>query len=82
MAVALERELDTFQKALPSLLEVEENRGKYALIHADRVDSIWDTVDDALAAGYDRFGLEAFLVRQIIEYERPQYFSRNLKPCP
>jgi hypothetical protein len=79
--VALERELETFRKELPGLLLVEGNRGKFALVHGDRVDSAWATVDEALAAGYDRFGLEPFLVKLITEHEQPRYFSRNVPPC-
>jgi hypothetical protein len=35
-----------------------------------------------LIAGYDHFGLESFLVKQIVEHEIPLYFSRNVVPCP
>jgi len=37
--------------------------------------------DDALAAGYDRFGTDPFLVQEITDDERPKYFSRNVAPC-
>ena len=82
MDVALEREMETFHKALPSLLTDEGNRGKYVLIHADKVDSVWDTFDAALEAGYDRFGSESFLAKEITDHEEPQYFSRNITRCP
>ncbi len=80
--MALERELETFRRELPHLLQGEGNRGKYALVHGDKVDSVWDTVDQALEAGYDRFGLEPFLVKQVTEHEEPRYFSRGIKRCP
>ena len=79
--MALERELETFAKVLPDLLKDDAKRGRYALIHADRLDSIWPTMDEALAAGYDRFGLEVFLVKEITEHEKPLYFSRSVSPC-
>jgi hypothetical protein len=80
--VALEQELTTFRRELPALLRDEGKRGKYVLVHGDTVDSVWTTVDEALAAGYDRFGIEPFLVQQITEHERPHYFSRNVTRCP
>lgn len=78
MASIFERELATFRRELPCLLRDENNRGKYALIYGDRVDSIWDTVEQAVEAGYDRFGFEQFMVKEITEHEKPLYFSRNL----
>jgi hypothetical protein len=81
MTVALERELDTFHRQLPDLLRDESNRGRFALIHADAVAGLYPTFDAALAAGYDKFGLEAFLVKEVTDHEEPRYFSRNLR-CP
>jgi hypothetical protein len=80
--VTLERELEAFGKQLPELLKDEGKRGKYALVHGDDIDSVWPTIEDALQAGYDRFGLDVFLVKEITEREKPQYFSRNVKRCP
>ena len=65
----------------PALLADPQNLGKVALIHGDKVDSVWPTMDEALAAGYDRFGLEQFLVQEIVEKERVYYFSRNVPSC-
>lgn len=81
MDVALKQELATFDRELPSLLQQEGNRGKFVLIYADRVDSVWQTRDKALEQGYERFGLEPFLVKEITDHEQPRYFSRNLKRC-
>jgi hypothetical protein len=79
--MALERELETFQRELPGLLQTAGNRGKYALVHGDKVDSLWPSVDKALAAGYQRFGLESFLVRVVTDAEGSSYFSRNVTRC-
>jgi hypothetical protein len=81
MTVALETELETFQRELPALLQVPGNRGRYALVHGDKVDSIWATLDEALTAGYERFDLDPFLVKEITDHEETQYFSRNVNPC-
>ena len=79
--MALERELVTFRKELPGLLATEGNRSKFVLIRGETVAGVWSTVDEALAAGYDRFELAPFLVKEIIEHEKPRYFSRNITSC-
>lgn len=81
MNMALEQELETFQKELPNLLQNEANRGKFVLIHGESVQGVWDTFEKALEEGYDKFGLEPFLVKEITEHEEPRFFSRNLKRC-
>jgi hypothetical protein len=50
---------------------LKEHEGKYVLIQGDRVDSFWDTEDDAVVAGDDRFGLTPFLVKKVPEKEEP-----------
>jgi hypothetical protein len=76
--MALEREWELFRSELPRLLADPANLGKYALIHAGQIDSIWPTMDEALEAGYHRFGIEPFLVQHIVEKEKPVYFSRSV----
>ncbi len=81
--MALERELETFLRELPRLLADPANRGRFALVHGDSVDSLWPTLEAGLEAGYLRFGVEPFMVKEITEHEETQYFSRNLfKRCP
>jgi hypothetical protein len=79
--MVLEQERETFGRELPNLLREEGNRGKFALVRGDTVDSLWPTVDEALAAGYDRFGLDPFLVQEVTEHEEPRYFSRGVTRC-
>lgn len=79
--MALERELETFKKELPRLLQGPANRGKFALIHGETVQGLYASVDDALAAGYQFFGLGPFLVQEVTEYEQARYFSRNVTRC-
>jgi hypothetical protein len=69
-AVELERDLQAFRTALPELIK------------AAMIDSVWPTFDDALGAGYARFGTDRFLVQEITDIEKPKYFSRNVAPCP
>lgn len=81
MAATLDREITTFRRELATLLADPANRGRYALVHADAVAGLYPTFETALAAGYDRFELSPFLVREVTDHERPKYFSRNLR-CP
>jgi hypothetical protein len=47
--MALEKELQTYQDSLPSLLREE---GRFVLIHGGDVVGIFDTYGDALDEGY------------------------------
>jgi hypothetical protein len=79
VATELERELAAFQRDLPGLLADPANVGKFALVHGDEVAGVYPTFDEALAAGYDRFGLDPFLVKEVLEHERPIHFTRKLR---
>ena len=81
-AMSLERELEAFRRELPGLLSNPANRGKYALVFGDDLHSVWPTINEALAAGYENFQLAPFLVKEITEHERPRHFSRNVTRCP
>jgi hypothetical protein len=73
--MALEAELETFEKRLPELLPREN--GRFALVHGDDV-SVWPNADAAIDAGYNRYGFDRFLVKEIVEQEKPRYFSRRV----
>jgi hypothetical protein len=60
---ALEKELRTYHRELPRLLADAE--GKFAVIHGDEVSGTWETYEDALQAGYDRYQLTPFLVKKV-----------------
>jgi hypothetical protein len=60
--MALEREYETYQKKRQELLKDE---GKFVLIHGDEVVGVWDTWEEALNAGYDKYGLPPFMVQKI-----------------
>jgi hypothetical protein len=59
-----QRDLQTYRRELPRLLR-EGHAGKYAIIREDQVVGVWDTVDDALQAAGERFGLEPVATYQI-----------------
>jgi hypothetical protein len=48
-----------------SRLVAEGHEGRCVLIRGDKVESIWDTFDDACQAGRERFGFTPFLAQPI-----------------
>jgi hypothetical protein len=55
----------TFFRELPRLI-AEGQEGRYALVRDDELLSVWDTLDAAAEAGYERFGLgERFMTQKI-----------------
>jgi hypothetical protein len=77
--MALEKELATYERKLPELLPEE---GKFVLIHGDDVAGTWDTYEDALKSGYEKFRLEPFLIKRIQWAETVHNFSRDMRICP
>jgi hypothetical protein len=78
IGMTLDQELQTYRKALPKLLPQE---GKFALVHGTEIAGTYGTYEDALQAGYDRFGLEPFLVKQVQAVERVQFLTRDVVPA-
>jgi len=76
--MAPEREITTYGRELPNLLQHE---GKFALIHGQEVAGVYASYEDALKVGYEKFGLEPFLVKRIQAVEQVQFFARDLDPC-
>jgi hypothetical protein len=76
--MALEQEQSTYQRELQGLLS---SAGKYVLIHQDKVAGVYDTYDDALKIGYEKFGLQPFMVKQIEALERANRFTRDISTC-
>lgn len=56
-------ELDTYKDNLTNLLIT--NEGRFVVIKDDWILGVYDTYDDALDAGYFRFGVGPFLVKKI-----------------
>lgn len=75
----LETELQTYKDRLT---ELSASEGKFVLIRGSDVAGIFDTYADALSAGYERFKLAPFLVKQISSTEVLAYFTRDIDlPC-
>jgi hypothetical protein len=80
VAMALEKELETYKKKLS---ELEASEGKFVLIHGDEVVGIFAAYEDALREGYEKFNLTPFLVKKIQAVEQVQYVTRHITfPCP
>ncbi|HEY0746606.1 MAG TPA: hypothetical protein VGD63_07900 [Steroidobacteraceae bacterium] len=71
----LNREIETYNRLLPELLA---QQGKFVLIKGSEQFGTFDSYQDALSAGYQRFQLEPFFVKQIAPAERVSYFTRDL----
>jgi hypothetical protein len=68
--MALERELATYRRERDRLL-AEGEQGRFALVYGEEVISVWDTWRDAIQAGHERFGLQPFLVQEVLREEKP-----------
>lgn len=77
--MALEQEIATYKAKLP---ELKAQEGKFVLIQGDRVVDVYVAYEDAIKAGYDKFGLEPFLVKQIHATEQALFISRLVAPVP
>lgn len=77
----LEKEVATYRRVLPQLLAQE---GKFVLIQGDLVAGVFESREEALDAGYDRFGFATpFLVQQIRADEQPVRMRHDIfRPCP
>jgi hypothetical protein len=78
-ADVLKEELAVYERHKDELLRGDE--GRFALIGDGAVSSAWDTYEDALQAGYGKFGLKPFLVKQIAALERVHFVSPASPKC-
>jgi len=76
MSKVLEKEIFTYEKEKDSL--IEQASGKYVLIHKDEIIGLYESKVDAVKEGYKRFGKKPFLVKQIVEVEKPQNLITGL----
>jgi len=61
-------EWNTYRRELPRLLQ-EGHERKFGLFKGDAVVGIFETDEEATAAGYAKFTSGSFMVRPILEYE-------------
>ena len=74
--MALEREKATYWSKLPEL--VRSGEGRFVIIHGDEIAGFEDTYEGALQVGYDRYGLDGFLVHRVARVEPVHFLSRGL----
>lgn len=78
--MALETELNTYEKSLPQL---KASEGKFVLIQGERVIDVFGSYEDSLKEGYQKFGVKTpFLVRKIQAVPEIQYVTHIHAPCP
>jgi hypothetical protein len=73
-AVPLNREQAVYEANLPVWLS--DHEGQYVLIKGDQADGFYESRDEALSAGYARFGVGALFVKQALPAE-PVYYIPN-----
>ncbi len=61
-----EANLATYQALLPGLVDRE---GQYIVLHDGVIAGFFNDFQDAVTVGYDKFGLAAFLVKQVRQIE-------------
>ncbi len=76
--MALEKEISTYKRLLP---EWSEHAGQYVLIKNEEVCGFFSSYDDAIIQGYQKFGLDPFLVKQVNIVETAHFISRLNSPC-
>ena len=78
-----DREFETLYKALPELLAAGLE-GRHVLIHHNEVVGVWDTFDEALRVGYERFADGTFIAPMIrrdnVEGLEPYFRWRRMAP--
>jgi hypothetical protein len=72
----LKKELETYEKNKERL--IKESLNKFVLIKAGEIIGIYESQSDALDEGYKEFGIEPFLVKGIVEIDRPQNLVSGL----
>jgi hypothetical protein len=76
MHMKFKQELETYEDAKEKLLA--ESKGKFVLIKGSEIIGVYTSQEDALAEGYKRFGNKEFLVKEVIEVEPVNFFTRPL----
>lgn len=64
---AFEADVTAYLKALPA--ELSRNEGKFALIGDGSFVGVYRTEQQAMLAGYQRFGVKGFLVQKITRFD-------------
>jgi hypothetical protein len=74
-----DRERDAYERLKPELLARAE--GKYVVFVGDLFEGPLETFEDALRAGYGRFGLGPLYVKQVLNEQPIVEVSRDFQSC-
>ena len=77
--MSLEQELSTYRDRLPGL---REHEGKFVLIKGTEVADVFAAYEVAIKEGYQKFGLEPFLVKRIQSVDQVHFVTRLVAPRP
>lgn len=72
----LEKEINTYFRVKGDY--VADDVGNFLLIKGENVIGVFESENDALREGFERFGTEPFLVKQITELEPELNFTANM----
>lgn len=75
----LNQEREFYEAHKPDLLQ--KHRGQFVLIKGDQLVGVFQSAESAYLAGLEKFGVEAFLVRQVLEAE-PVGFAPMMSVLP
>lgn len=79
--MALEREMEVYQRDRAQWVAAG-NAGKWVVICGEDVAGFYDTLEDAMTAAYDRYGVDVvFMAREVVEKDQPIFASRAVRPC-
>jgi hypothetical protein len=74
-----ETELGVFREHLDEWLP--QDIGQFVLIRGAEVRGPYDTQIDAITVGYETHGNVPFLTKEILPFERPATFTRDILPA-
>lgn len=74
--MSLEKELQTFKLNKEKLLV--EKKDSFVLIKEDEILSDFASYEDALSDGYKRYGNQEFLVKQVLENDIVNFFTKEV----
>jgi hypothetical protein len=75
-ATSLNREQAVYEANLSRWLS--DHEGEYVLIKGDKVDGFYESRDEALTAGYSRFGIGPLFVKQVSPSEPVDHIPNAL----
>ena len=77
--MSLDREIKTFKANLKTLLANKKNR--FVLIKDTEIISDFGNYEDALTEGYKKYGNQEFLIKQVLEDEVVNFFTKDFFPA-